>query len=227
MIGIIGAMDSEITELKNQIANLKTEKISNIDFYTGKINGKEIVLAKCGIGKVFAAICAQTMILKYHPEKIIHIGIAGSLCDDLSAHDIAIASSVVQHDVDQTAFNFPKGLVQGLDDVNILCDKKIVSDLTKCAEKLDIKYKIGVIASGDQFIDSSDKKKELVKDFNAIAVEMEGASTGQVCNVNGIDFAVIRAISDGNENNSSVTYKKSKQSASDVSTAVIIEYLSM
>ena len=99
--------------------------------------------------------------------------------------------------------------------------------MTKCAEKLDIKYKIGVIASGDQFIDSSDKKKELVKDFNAIAVEMEGASTGQVCNVNGIDFAVIRAISDGNENNSSVTYKKSKQSASDVSTAVIIEYLSM
>ena len=224
MIGIIGAMDSEINELKENIANLKTENISGINFYSGNIFGKEVVVAKSGIGKVFAAMCAQTMIIKYNLKKIIHIGIAGSLVSDLSVHEVAIASSVVQHDYDQTAFDLPKGLVQGLDDINIKCDETMVSDLVKCAEKLNINYKVGVIVSGDQFIIDTNKKQNLAKDFNAIAAEMEGASTGQVCQVNKVSFAVIRAISDGSDD-STETYKNAKQSASDVSTQVLLEYI--
>ena len=218
-------MDAEISELKSNLANIKTEKISGIEFSTGTFSGNEVVVAKCGIGKVFAAICTETMILKYNPQNIIHIGIAGSLCDNLTVHDVAIASEVVQHDYDQTAFGMKKGEIQGLDLINIPCDKKMVSDLITCAEKINVKYKVGVIASGDQFIVDSKKKENLVKDFDAIAVEMEGASTGQVCYVNGVAFAVVRSISDGSSDDTD-TYKGAKQSAADIATKLIFEYLS-
>lgn len=227
MIGIIGAMDSEVNELKSQIKNLKVETISNMYFYQGELFGKEIVVAKCGIGKVFAAICAEAMILSFKPKKIIHIGIAGSLSEELGIDNVAIASSVVQHDVDQVGLGYPKGEVQGLGGINIHCNKKIVDDLVECAKRLSVKYKVGVIASGDQFISSSTKKDEIAKDFSAIATEMEGASTGQVCLVNGVDFGVVRAISDGSGDDSSEVYKTTKQQASDVSTSIILEYFKM
>ena len=226
MVGIIAAMAAEINELKGEIANLKIEKVSGMDFCSGTLYGKEVVACMSGVGKVFAAMCSQTMILKYHPEKIIHIGIAGSLCEDLGVHDLAIAEAVVQHDVDLSAFGDPKGRVEGLKEVKIPCEKNLVSDLVKCAKDLNIKYKVGTIVSGDQFISDSETKKNLAKDFDAIAVEMEGASTGQVCFVNGVDFAVLRAISDGSTD-STDDYGAAKQSASDVSMSVIKKYLQM
>lgn len=224
MIGIIAAMDAEVNELKDKLSDVRIEKISNIEYYIGTLDGKEVVVAKCGVGKVFAAMCTETMILKYNPQQIIHIGIAGALVNDLKAHELAIASEVIQHDYDQTAFGYPKGKIQGLDDTGIQCDKTIVAYLTKCAEILNIKYKIGIIVSGDQFITNIKSKENLVKEFNAIAVEMEGASTGQVCKVNGISFAVIRVIADESEEDEE-KYKSKKQSASDVATRVVLEYL--
>lgn len=225
MIGIIAAMDAEINELKENIQKLNIETISDISYYKGFIYGEEVVVAKCGIGKVFAAMCAQTMILKYHPDKIFHIGIAGALDKTFGVNDVAIASSVVQHDIDQTPFGYKKGQIQGLELIEIPCDKEIVSDISKCAESIGKQYRIGVIASGDQFIESADKKNDIAKEFNAIAVEMEGASTGQVCYVNKTPFVVIRAISDGNEDNATKTYKESKQTASDTSTEIVLYYL--
>ena len=225
MIGIIGAMDSEINMLKENAKDLKTKSISGIDFYSGRIYDKEVVIAKCGIGKVFAAICAETMILIYSPKEIIHIGIAGALISDIGVGDVVIASKVVQHDVDQTAFGFPKGKVQGFDDVNFLCDIKIVENLSLCADKSGLKYKVGVIASGDQFIVDIEKKKSIAEEFDAIAVEMEGASTGQVCAINKTPFAVLRAISDGSDDSTTSTYDKSKKFASDASANLLMEYL--
>ncbi len=225
MIGIIGAMDAEIKELKASIKELKTEKVSSIEFYIGKINNKDVVLAKCGIGKVFAAICAEAMILHYHPKKIIHIGIAGALSSELGIKDLAIAESVVQYDVDQTAFDMPLGFIQGPDIVNIPCDKKIVEQIEASAKKLNINYKTGVIASGDKFISDNTDKEKIIKSFGAIAVDMEGAATGQVCYINGVDFCVIRAMSDGSDDDAVDMYNKSKQKSSDVATKILLEYL--
>lgn len=225
MIGIIGAMDSEIDVLKENIANVKSEKISNIDFYTGKIFGKDVVVAKCGMGKVFASICAEAMILNYHPDKIIHIGIAGALSSDLGLKDVAIASEVVQYDMDQTAFDMPLGFIQGLDMVKIPCEKNLVSELENCAKQLNIKYKVGTIATGDRFVNSEKIKADIVKNFDAIAVEMEGAATGHVCYVNGVDFCVVRAMSDAAGDDSMSNYLKSKTSSSDVATHIIFKYL--
>ena len=224
MIGIIGAMNSEISALKKNIANVKSEKISGVEFISGEIAGKDVVIAKSGIGKVFATICVEAMILNYHPDEIIHIGIAGALSSELGLKDVAIASSVVQHDIDQTAFDMPRGFIQGLDIVEIPCSKKLVSDLEDCANKLNINYKTGIIASGDQFINDEKIKLSIANNFNAIAVEMEGAATGQVCYVNGVDFCIIRAMSDAADN-STDTYESSKYLASDVATKIIIEYL--
>lgn len=225
MIGIIGAMDAEINDLKANIGEIKTEKISNIEFYSGKINNNEVVLAKCGIGKVFAAICAEAMILNYHPEKIIHIGIAGALSSELGLKDVAISESVVQYDVDQTAFDMPLGFIQGPDIIKIPCDKKLVLDLEASAKELNINYKTGVIASGDKFISNNVDKEKIVKIFGAIAVDMEGAATGQVCYTNGVDFCVVRAMSDSGDDDAIDTYKTLKQSSSDVATKILLNCL--
>lgn len=225
MIGIVGAMDAEINELKENIKEIEVKTISNIEFCSGKICNKDVVVAKCGIGKVFAAICAEAMILNYHPEKIIHIGIAGALSNELGIKDVVIAESVVQYDVDQTAFGKPVGFIQGPDIINIVCNKGIVAVFETCAKKLNISFKTGVIASGDKFISNNDDKENIIKNFDAIAVDMEGAATGQVCYINGVDFCVIRAISDNGSDNASETYKGAKHSSSDVATKVLLEYL--
>ena len=225
MIGIIGAMDAEINELKAYIKEIKIKKISNIEFYSGKINQKDVVLAKCGIGKVFAAICAEAMILNYHPEIVIHIGIAGALSSELGLKDVAIAESVAQYDVDQTAFDMPIGFIQGPDIIQIPCDKKIVSQFENCAKELNINYKIGVIASGDKFVSNNADKEKIVNNFGAIAVDMESGATGQVCYVNDVSFCIVRAMSDGGDNDAIDTYNKSKQLSSDVATKILLEYL--
>ena len=224
MVGIIGAMESEIEALKENIAYVKSEKISGVDFFCGKISGNDVVVAKSGVGKVFAAVCAEAMILNYHPDVVIHIGIAGALSSELGVKDLAIASSVVQHDIDQTAFGMPRGYIQGLELMEIPCSQNLVNDLENCAKKLNINYKTGVIASGDQFINDEKIKSSIANNFNAIAVEMEGAATGQVCYVNGVEFCIIRAMSDVADS-STDTYVSSKYLASDVATKIIIEYL--
>ena len=117
MIGIIGAMGVEVLALAELLENKKCEKISGIEYMSGTIYGKDVVLAVCGIGKVFAAICAQTMILKYNPDVIINTGVAGTLSDELSIGDIAIADSVVQHDMDTSPLGDPVGM---LSDINII-----------------------------------------------------------------------------------------------------------
>ena len=99
-IGIIGAMSIEVEALKEKLGNVQTETVSGIDFFSGSLCGKEVVVAKCGIGKVFAAICAQTMILRFGVTHIINTGIAGTLTEELDILDVAIADGVVQHDMD-------------------------------------------------------------------------------------------------------------------------------
>ena len=226
MIGIIGAMDSEVDELKKNLSDVKVKLISGINFYEGSIYNKKIVLAKCGVGKVFAAICAEAMILNYSIDKIIHIGIAGSLDKSLRVGDVVIASSVVHHDLDTTGIGEDRvGMISGLNIVNIPCSKNIVNDLEKCAKKIGVNYKIGVVASGDQFINNNEAKQKIINSFDAIACEMEGASTGQVCYVNKIDFCVARCFSDSGDDNANDEYEKQKIKSSDVATRLIKEYL--
>ena len=166
-------------------------------FVSGELYGKRIVVCKCGIGKVFAGICAQTMILKYAPKIIINSGVAGALDEKLCVLDAVVATSVVQHDMDTSPLGDPVGLISGINVVNIEADKKVSKALENSAKELQISVKRGIIASGDQFI-ANDEKKQYIKDtFSASACEMEGGAIAQACYVNKIPFAILRTISDG------------------------------
>ena len=122
IIGIIAAMDSEIAAIKNEMKDKTVETVSGIEFVKGTLCGKNAVVAKCGIGKVFAAICAQTMILKYSPALVINTGVGGSLSEKLGIGDIAVATDVVQHDMDTSPLGDPVGLVSGINIVHFPTD---------------------------------------------------------------------------------------------------------
>ena len=167
MIGIIGAMGIEIRALADLLEDKKSKTFSGVEYMSGKIYGKDVVLAVCGIGKVFAAICAQTMILKYNPDVIINTGVAGTLSDKLSIGDIAIADSVVQHDMDTSPLGDPVGLLSGINIVKIPADKDTVTKIESCVKETGANYEIGTIASGDQFVSSAEKKQFIIENFSS------------------------------------------------------------
>lgn len=195
-IGIIGAMDIEVNGIVASMSDTTIEEISGIKYYSGTLFGKSVVVAKCGIGKVFAAICSQTMILKYKPCVIINTGVAGSLSKELNILDVTVASKVVQHDMDTSAIGDPKGLISGINVIYFETDSKVTDKLEESAILSGCNTKVGIIASGDKFMSIAAEKEAIKDEFKAIACEMEGASIGHVCFVNNTPFGVIRAISD-------------------------------
>lgn len=208
MIGIIGAMQVEVKTLTAMLDNKTEEIISGIKFVKGELHGKEIVVACCGVGKVFAAIAAEAMILRFAPEIVINSGVGGAVSEKLKIADIVISDSVVQYDMDTTAFGDPRGMISGINIVNIPSSKKAAALFAECADSLGITYYIGRIASGDKFVSSSEEKLAIGKDFNALACEMEGASIGHVCYVNNTDFVVLRSVSDSLTDESVMEFEK-------------------
>jgi len=225
MIGIIGAMDVEVNTLKEMVEKPQINVISGVEFVSGKIYGKDVVVASCGVGKVFAAIAAEAMILKYSPELIINSGVAGSTSVELGVCDIAVADKVVQHDMDTTPLGDPPGLLSGINIVDIPCSDKAVGLLKDCVDKLGIHNIVGKIASGDEFVDTVERKNEIAESFGAVACEMEGASIGHVCYVNNVDFAVIRAISDSLTDGSNMEYTEFVKIAAENSIKVLQSFL--
>lgn len=224
MIGIIGAMSVEMEKLISLTEQKEETVVGSIRFTKGILFGAEAVLATCGIGKVFAAICAQTMILTYHPHIIINVGVGGTLTDRLSVGDIAIAEALVQHDMDTSPLGDPVGLISGINVVQLPCDAALASELEAIAAELGIRTARGVIASGDQFIASAEQKKRITQLFGAIACEMEGAAIGQVCYVNGVKAAVVRAISDSADGSANLSYAEFTKLAAENSAKVMAAF---
>ncbi len=196
MTGIIGAMSVETDALKAMVEDATVEVISGVEFVSGRILGKEVVVAQCGIGKVFAALCAQTMILRYHVHEVINVGVAGSLSPDLGLLDIAVSDAVVEHDMDTSPLGDPVGLISGINLVKLPASEELAEGVLAAAAAMGKHCVKGTIASGDQFIADSARKAFLVDHFGAIACDMEGAAIGHVCYVNRVPFSVIRSISD-------------------------------
>ena len=225
MIGIIAAMDVELESLRLLMENPEEETLSGVRFVRGRLEGREVVTAICGIGKVFAALTTQTMILRYAPEAIICTGVAGTLTDELSIGSIAVSSCVVQHDIDTSALGDPLGLISGLNLIELPASEPLADRLTACASALGIRTKRGPIASGDQFISSAARKAEIVRLFGAIACEMEGGAVAQVCYVNNTPFCVLRAISDGADDSSHMDYPQFVKLAAEQSVKLTRAFL--
>ena len=207
MIGIIVAMEEELNSLLKIFKLNKTKELFDIKFLEGKINSKNVVIVKCGIGKVNAARTAQIMIDNYKLDYIINVGVAGGLKDS-KIGDLIVGEKLVQHDFDLTNFNHELAYISDIG-VYIASSKELVD---KCV-KLGIKK--GVIASGDIFVTDLDYSKMLEEKFDCDAVEMEGAAIAQVCYLSNIDFVVIRSISDNPNNDNQVDFEKFLSSSSD------------
>lgn len=226
MIGIIGAMDIEIQGLKDLITNPRTERISGLDFISGQIHGKDAVIVKCGCGKVNAALCTEAMIIKYRPDVVINTGVAGGLDKRLNIADIAVADAVVQHDYDTTPLGEPLGFLSQIDTVEIPCAKAVCDMLAVAARKLDNTAVVtGTIASGDQFLNSMEKKEKIVSAFSAVAGEMEGGAIGHVCYANKVNFGVLRAISDNADGSSHMDFGKFTKIAAEKTIAILSEFI--
>lgn len=197
LVGIVGAMDIEVSGIISEMTNICEKTYSGIKYVSGKLYGKDAVVAKCGVGKVFAAICAQTMVLEYRPDIIVNTGIAGTLTPELGVKDNAIADRVVQHDMDTSAIGDPIGLISGINKIYIDCDRCVTDLLEKASNLSGIHTLCGTVASGDKFIADFCEKNRIASLFGAVCCEMEGASIGQVCYVNNVPFGIIRTISDG------------------------------
>jgi len=228
MIGIIGAMSVEIEGIQARIESPERRVIGGNVFVSGKLCGQNVVAAQCGIGKVNAALCTQTMILSYRPELIINSGVGGSLVKALTFGDIAIAKDLVQHDVDTSPLGDPVGLVSTINKIYFECDERavrLIDDIVRSME--GVSGIIGTIASGDQFIASSERKEWITQHFNAISCEMEGGAIAQVCAVSGVKCAVIRAISDNADDESHMDYGQFVQMAAERSIEVLMRLLSV
>ena len=221
-IGIIGAMDVEVNGLVSRLNNKKSETVSGITFYTGELLGKNVVIAKCGIGKVFAATCAEAMIIKYAPGLIINSGVGGALASDLSTGDIVIANKLCQYDMDTSPIGDPVGLISGINKIWFETDERAVNILATAAENLSLNAKIGSIATGDRFVATKELKNEIVKSFGADACEMEGCAIAHVAFINETPFVVVRAISDSADGEASMDYPTFLEIAARNSTSLTL-----
>ncbi|MBO7195833.1 MAG: 5'-methylthioadenosine/adenosylhomocysteine nucleosidase [Clostridia bacterium] len=205
-IGIIGAMEPEVNAIIGALTEHAEETVSGVTIHTGIIEGKRVAVAKCGIGKVFAAICAEIMILKYSPDLLINTGVGGALASGITTGDIVIASDLCQHDMDTSAIGDPKGLVSGINMIYFESDSRANEILLNAAKSLGLNARLGRIASGDKFIASKEDKERIISDFSADACEMEGCAIAQTAFVNGVPFAVVRAISDSADGEATMDY---------------------
>lgn len=222
-IGVIGAMQMEVDNLMASMENITTEEHSGVKFVSGTIEGKEVVAAVCGVGKVFAAICAEAMILLYKVDCIINVGVAGTLCKELGVMDMAVADQVVQHDMNTSALGDPIGLLSGIDQIFLKADEDMRKLLCECIMERGIKFKVGTIATGDLFLHKPTQKALLHERFGAIAGEMEGGSIGHVCYVNKVPFAILRSISDGE--GGAMDYQTFAEQAAEKAIEVIVDFI--
>ncbi len=214
-IGIIGAMDLEVDALKAEMTEVTVVTVAKMDFYDGKLGGASVVVVRCGIGKVNAALCVQILADRFGVTHVINTGIAGSLNAELDIGDILISKDVVHHDVDVRIFGYRLGEVPQLGVREFPADVDMAQlALRLCAEvNPGIHGKIGRVVSGDQFISDSGVKEHLIREFAGDCAEMEGASIAQGAWLNGLPFLIIRAISDKADNSAEMDYPTFERAA--------------
>ena len=206
-IGIIGAMQPEVESLIGLLKKPKMKNIGGQVFYYGTLDRKSVAIVKCGIGKVYAAMTAENLILNFAPKLIINTGVAGSLRSDLRQGDIVVASELCQHDMDTSPLGDPKGFISGADRIYFSADER-ARRLLAVVKNGDYAVHFGAIATGDRFVSTEEQKAAIVRDFSASACEMEGGAIAQVAFTNKIPFCVIRAISDGADEDARLSYDR-------------------
>ena len=224
-IGIIGAMDDEVRGLIARLDGKCEKEILGIKFYTGTVFSKPVVVARCGVGKVFAAMCATVMMLEFKPRIIVNTGVGGGLAADLQCADTVIATRLVQHDMDTSALGDEVGMISGINKVFFDADERARDTLLSMAQRLGIRARTGIIASGDRFVCDGADKAGIVKKFGADVCEMEGAAIAHAAYVGRTPFAVVRAISDGANEDAVLDFPAFLKIAVKNSEALTLEFI--
>ena len=222
-VGIIGAMEAEVALLKSKLDIISAKQVAGIDFYLGKLAGKNVVVARCRVGKVNAAMCAQILIDMYGVDCIINVGVAGAVANELNIADVVISSDLVQHDFDTTGVGDEPYMNPSISESFFAAEQWLVELAKASCEAVltDNKAYVGRIATGDQFIMCNDVKARIWNDLGGACVEMEGAAIAQVCYLNNIPFVVIRSISDKADDSAHVVFEEFVHEAADISAKVV------
>lgn len=194
--GIIGAMEQEVTLLRDKIENRQTLTLAGCEIYTGTLNGVEVALLKSGIGKTAAALGITLLLELCKPDLVINTGSAGGLAPTLQVGDIVVSDEVRYHDADVTAFGYEPGQMAGCP-AAFVADSALIAAAEQVIKQLDLNAVRGLVVSGDAFINGAAPLERIRSTFpQAIAVEMEATAIGHVCHQFKVPFVVVRAISD-------------------------------
>ena len=227
MIGILGAMQAEVDSLIRELQNAERHDVMGHTFHTGRLGSHDAVVSRCGVGKVNAAVCAQTLLMRFQPEVIINTGVAGSLSPALDLLDAAVAVDAVQHDYDTAALGEPAGALSIAGElVTFLpCDAAWREKLLTAARAAGVRAVPARVASGDRFITRREDKRRIVETFGAQACEMEGAAIAQVCYLSKVPCAILRVISDSTDENHSMEFAAFMPKAVEESFKILMEAL--
>lgn len=228
-IGIIGAMEIEVKNLIAVMTEAAKTETANLTFYTGKLCGKNVTVVQSGVGKVNAALCAQILCREFKCDCIINTGIAGAMAQGLGIFDFVVSTAAVHHDVDVKIFGYEFGHVPGIQVRDFPADEKLIAAVEKafaasetCKNRRLVK---GLVASGDQFISSGEKKKFIKSTFNAACCEMEGASIAHACYLNQTPFVIVRCMSDMADDSAEATYSFNEETAAAESTELMLNLI--
>lgn len=227
LLGIICAMDSELAPILRNMEIQTTTKKAGMTFTKGTLHGQRIVAVVSGIGKVNAAVCTEILIEVFGCTHILNVGVAGGLKEDIYPLDVVAGIDLIQHDVDATAFGERLGQIPNLDTLAFPADEAMLALIDDAAQQNGVGLRKGRIVSGDQFIADIGKSLNLVKDFDALACEMEGAAIAQVCYLNQTPFIVLRSISDNANNGATMDYEDFKVSASETIWKVLDRFIQL
>lgn len=227
-IGIIGAMEEEVASLIKHYGCSEKQKHLNFEFNIINYKDKKVVIVVSGIGKVNSAICSQLLIDRFGVECVVNSGIAGAISEKLDIADIVFSDDLLQHDVNAVGFGYKLGEIPRMENKSIFKgDIELLDKMKHIADEKGIKYYVGRIVSGDEFVSTDTKKQWLKKEFNALCTDMESASIAHVCYLNKVPFIAIRCISDTADDRATMIYSEFEKIALDkcfaISSALIEE----
>jgi adenosylhomocysteine/aminodeoxyfutalosine nucleosidase len=221
-IAIMGAMPEEIAPILEKVGTYTTTHYAQNIFYECSYHGHELVVAYSKIGKVFSTLTAAMMIEKFRAEVLLFSGVAGGINPDLNIGDLIVATALCQHDLDITAFGHPHGFVpEGAQFIK--AEEDLIAIANRVATEMKVTLKEGIIATGDQFVHSQERKNWIEETFNADALEMEGTSVAVVCEALGVPFLILRAISDTADMDASFNFDEFLESSAQESATFIMK----
>jgi len=199
--GIIGAMESEISAIREAMDDVTVTTVSGMDFASGSIAGNPVVVVQSGIGKVNAGICAQTLINGFGVDRVVNTGVAGSLSDELAINDFVVSVDAVQHDYDVSPIGFARGEIPYTGLFAFPADQALRAHAVAAVGEAAPNSKVleGRVCSGDQFIATREQRDAITQMFGGLCAEMEGGAIAQVCHLNETPYVIIRAISDDSD----------------------------